>query len=61
MKNPDQLSVIENHSILQKIGQVAARPDLEELLKEWDISETERLLINLEKEKEKRKEMESHL
>ena len=41
--------------------QVAARPEVEELLKEWDIAETERLLVSLEKEKEKRKEMESHL
>ena len=41
--------------------QVAAKPEVEETLKSWEISETEQLLVRLQEVREKRQAQENQL
>ena len=41
--------------------QVAAKPEVEEMLKSWEISETEQLLVRLQEVREKRQAQENQL
>ena len=51
----------EVHLCCIALIQVASRPEIETLFKEWDIEVTEQLLVKLVKEKESRVEEENKL